>query len=94
MSRPETPNNDADEDALAYAVGRYALGGISIGKAAELANVDRWTMLEILQETGITLRLGPENVEDARREAAVALGEDPDEYVAQFEDTDGADGDE
>lgn len=31
MARSETV--DADEDDLAYAVGRYALGGISIGKA-------------------------------------------------------------
>lgn len=91
MSRPEFPPNGADEDALAYAVGRYALGGISIGKAAELADVDRWTMLEILQDTGITPRLGPKTIEDARREAAVALEENPDDYVAKFEDTDASD---
>lgn len=94
MSRPDLPPNGTDEDALAYAVGRYALGGISIGKAAELADVDRWTMLEVLQDAGITPRLGPETVEDARREVAVALGEDPDDYVAQFEEPDAPDDDQ
>ena len=48
ISRPETV--DADEDDLAYAIGRYALGCISIGKAAELAGVDRWTMIDVLEE--------------------------------------------
>lgn len=94
MSRPETPNSDTNRDDLAYAIGRYALGEISIGKAAELASVDRWTMMEVLQDAGIELRLGPETVEDARREVAVALGETPDEYAARFEDDTTADGDE
>jgi predicted HTH domain antitoxin len=94
MSRSETPTVDADEDDLAYAVGRYALEQISIGKAAELAGVDRWTMLSVLQNAGITPRLGPETVEDARREVAVALEQDPDEYVAHFEEDTAADGEE
>ena len=84
MAHSETV--DADEDDLAYAIGRYALGGISIGKAASLAGVDRSTMINVLEETGIEVRLGPQSVNDARREAAVALGEDPDEYVARFGD--------
>ena len=77
---------DADEDDLAYAIGRYALGGISIGKAASLAGVDRLTMIDVLEEAGIESRLGPQTVDDARQEAAVALGEDPDEYIARFDD--------
>ena len=84
MARSETV--DTNEDDLAYAIGRYALGGISIGKAASLAGVDRSTMINVLEETGIEVRLGPQSVDDARREAAVALGEDPDEYVARFSD--------
>ena len=91
MARSETV--DTDEDDLAYAIGRYALGGISIGKAASLAGVDRSTIINVLKETGIEVRLGPQSVDDARREAAVALGEDPDEYVARFDDEpDSADG--
>ena len=43
-------------------------------------------MINVLEETGIEVRLGPQSVDDARREAAVALGEDPDEYVARFSD--------
>jgi predicted HTH domain antitoxin len=91
MARSETVN--ADEDDLAYAIGRYALGGISIGKAASLAGVNRSTMINVLEETGVEVRLGPQSVNDARREAAVALGEDPDEYIARFDDEpDSADG--
>ena len=91
MARSETVN--ADEDDLAYAIGRYALGGISIGKAASLAGVNRSTMIDVLEETGVEVRLGPQSVNDARREAAVALGEDPDEYIARFDDEpDSADG--
>jgi predicted HTH domain antitoxin len=91
MARSETVN--ADEDDLAYAIGRYALGGISIGKAASLAGVNRSTMINLLEETGVEVRLGPQSVNDARREAAVALGEDPDEYIARFDDEpDSADG--
>ena len=84
MARSETV--DINEDDLAYAIGRYALGGISIGKAASLAGVDRSTMINVLEETGIEVHLGPQSVDDARREAAVALGEDPGEYVARFSD--------
>ena len=51
-----------------------------------LESVDRSTMINVLEETGIEVRLGPQSVDDARREAAVALGEDPDEYVARFSD--------
>ena len=91
MARSETVN--ADEDDLAYAIGRYALGGISIGKAASLAGVNRSAMIDVLEETGVEVRLGPQSVNDARREAAVALGEDPDEYIARFDDEpDSADG--
>ena len=91
MARSETVN--ADEDDLAYAIGRYALGGISIGKAASLAGVNRSTMIDVLEETGVEVHLGPQSVNDARREAAVALGEDPDEYIARFDDEpDSADG--
>ena len=84
MAHSET--TDTNEDDLAYAIGRYALGGISVGKAASLAGVDRSTMIDVLEKTSIEVRLGPQSVDDARREAAVALGEDPDEYVARFSD--------
>jgi len=92
MARSETV--DMDEDDLAYAIGRYVLGGISIGKAASLAGVDRPTMIDVLQETGVEIRLGPRSVEDARREAAVALGENPDEYASRFDDREADSADE
>lgn len=43
-------------------------------------------MINVLEETGVEVRLRPQSVDDDRREAAVALGEDADEYVAWFGD--------
>jgi predicted HTH domain antitoxin len=55
----ETALADAEDPALAVAVGRYALGEISLGKASEIADVDRWTMAEFLTDHGIEVRMGP-----------------------------------
>lgn len=92
MSRPETI--DADEDDLAYAIGRYALGGISIGKAAELAGVDRWTMMDVLEETGIELRLGLRDEDDLKREVGRAFDRDPDDLSLPITTDDDVDGEE
>ncbi|WP_185715540.1 hypothetical protein [Halocatena pleomorpha] len=92
MSKPDAPPNGTDEDALAYAVGRYALDGISISRAAELADVDQWTMVETLQSAAIPPKLDPESVVDSRQGVGVTE-ETPNEYVAQFEDTDATDDD-
>lgn len=65
-----TANTDTDDD-MAYAVGLYALGEISEGKAAEIAGVNRWDMRDILTNAGIELRHGPQTVEGARQDAGL-----------------------
>lgn len=66
------------DDKLAEAVGRYALGGISEGKAAEIAGITRWRLREILEEAGIELRHGPQTIEGVRRDAGLAPDGDAD----------------
>lgn len=68
MSRTEHPDTDDD---MVYAVGLYALGEISEGKAAEIAGVTRWDMREILENAGVELRHGPQTVEGVRRDAGL-----------------------
>lgn len=58
---------------LAETIGLYALGEISLGKAAERAGVSRWEMRDVLAEAGVTLRLGPQNEEELEDEVDVAL---------------------
>jgi len=79
MARSETDTDDSDD--LAYAVGRYVLNDISIGRAAELAGVSRWRMTDVLRGHGVELRLGPESIDEARAEAEGRLGE----YLANDE---------
>lgn len=57
---------------LATVIGRYALGELSLGEAAERAGVSKVRMQEILNEAGVELRLGPETKDDARSEVDVA----------------------
>lgn len=64
---------DGHEDArVAAAVHRYANDEISLGKAARLAGVSRFDMPDVLREHGVDVKLGPEDMEDARREVDVA----------------------
>jgi len=65
---------DADDD-LAHAVGLYALGEVNEGKAAEIAEVTRWEMREILVDAGLELRHGPQTVEGVREDAGLAPDE-------------------
>lgn len=44
---------------LAAAVGRYALGEVSLGKAAELADLSRWEFEEVLRDAGVDKLYGP-----------------------------------
>lgn len=62
----------SDDVELATVVGRYALGELTLGEAAEHADVSKIRMQEILNEAGVELRLGPETSEDAQNEADVA----------------------
>lgn len=68
---------DAD-DALAHAVGLYALGEVNEGKAAEIAEITRWEMREILEDAGLELRHGPRTVEGVREDAGLAPDENRD----------------
>lgn len=57
---------------LAIAIGRYVLGEISLGKAAEAAGMSRWEFEEVLQEAGFTALYGPRTDEQLREELDVA----------------------
>ena len=63
------------DDALAHAVGLYALGEINEGKAAEIADMTRWEMREILDDAGLELRHGPRTVEGVRSDAGLSDSE-------------------
>jgi len=52
------------------AIHRYLTEDLSLAKAAALAGVSYDRMKEILSARGVTLRLGPETVEDALQEIA------------------------
>lgn len=53
---------------MALAAHKYGAGEVSLAKAAELAGVGWAQMKEVLLEQGVTLRLGPEDIDDARAE--------------------------
>lgn len=53
---------------MALATHKYGAGEVSLAKAAEIAGVGWAQMKEVLLEQGVTLRLGPEDIDDARAE--------------------------
>ncbi|MFB6309359.1 MAG: UPF0175 family protein [Haloarculaceae archaeon] len=57
---------------VAAAVALYAEGTITLGTAARLADVNRFEMRDILREEGVELRVGPEDMADARDEIDAA----------------------
>lgn len=59
-------------DELAIAIGRYVLGEISLGKAAETVDMTRWEFEELLQEVGFTALYGPRSGEGLQDEIDVA----------------------
>jgi predicted HTH domain antitoxin len=61
-----------ENERIAAAVVLYETGRIALGDAARLANVDRWTMREIIREHGIDLRLGLIDEDEADDEATAA----------------------
>lgn len=68
---------DGEDDAdLATAVGRYALGEVSLARAADVAGVDRWTFEAVLEEAGVPVRYGPETEADLDEEIETALDVD------------------
>ena len=65
-----------DEEMFATTVGRYVLGEISLGKAAERVGVTRWELEAVLQEAGVGSRLGPQSMDDLEEEVDAALNID------------------
>ena len=61
-----------ENERIAAAVALYERERITLGDAARLADVDRWTMRDILREHGVELRLGLADDEDATDEAEAA----------------------
>ncbi|EMA05596.1 Uncharacterised protein family (UPF0175) [Haloarcula vallismortis] len=57
----------------ATAVGRYALGNLSLGRAAEAAGMSRWEFEEVLEDAGFTSLYGPRTDEQVEREVDMAL---------------------
>ena len=66
-------SSDGPSDKLATAVGRYALGDLSLGRAAEAAGMSRWEFEEVLEDAGFTSLYGPHTDEQIEREVDIAL---------------------
>lgn len=64
--------NPEANDELATAVGRYVLGEISLGKAAEAAGMSRWEFEEVLSDAGFDALYGPRSDEQLQEELDVA----------------------
>ena len=73
---PDRSSSVDDRGVFATAVGRYVLGEISLGKAAERVGVTRWELEVLLQEAGVDLRLGPQSMDELAEEVDAALGID------------------
>lgn len=63
---------DHENERIAAAVALYEREVITLGDAARLADVDRWTMRDILREHGSELRIGLADEADAAYEAEAA----------------------
>jgi predicted HTH domain antitoxin len=63
---------DYENERIAAAVALYERERITLGDAARLADVDRWTMRDILREHGVELRLGLVDEDDAAYEVEAA----------------------
>ena len=75
---------DHENERIAAAVALYDRERITLGDAARLADVDRWTMRDILREHGIELPLGLVDEDDAAYEVEAAR-------ELEFDDEDSSD---
>jgi len=75
---------DHENERIAAAVALYKREQITLGDAARLADVDRWTMRDILHEHGVEPRLGLIDEDDAAYEVEAAS-------ELEFSDEDSAD---
>lgn len=73
---------DHENERVAAAVAMYEAERITLGEAARLADLDRWTMRDVLREHGVALRLGLADAADAADERGAAEG-------LEFDDGDG-----
>jgi len=64
--------DDNEQDRIAAAVALYEREAITLGDAARLADVDRWTMRNILREHDVDLRLGLADEADVADEVDAA----------------------
>lgn len=64
--------SEHENDRVAAAVALYDHERITLGEAARLADVDRWTMRDLLREHGVNLRFGLADKADAQREVQAA----------------------
>jgi predicted HTH domain antitoxin len=71
-------------ERIAAAVALYERERVTLGDAARLASVDRWTMRDILREHGVTIRAGLVDEADAAYETEAAS-------ELEFSDADSAD---
>ncbi|MUV89482.1 hypothetical protein GJ629_05885 [Halapricum sp. CBA1109] len=69
MASSERPE---PSDEIATAVGRYVLGDVSLGKAAESVGMSRWEFEELLSEAGFDALYGPRTSEDLDEEVDAA----------------------
>ena len=75
---------DNENERIAAAVALYKREQVTLGDAARLAAVDRWTMRDILREHGVELRLGLVDEDDAAYEVEAAS-------ELEFDDEDSSD---
>lgn len=61
-----------ENERIAAAVALYERERITLGDAARLADVDRWTMRDIIREHGVELRMGLADESDATDELEAA----------------------
>ncbi len=64
--------DEHENERIAAAVALYERERLTLGDAARLADVDRWTMRDILREHGVELRLGLADEDDAADELEAA----------------------
>src|SRR6056297_1733489 len=59
-----------ENERIAAAIALYEREEITLGDAARLAAVDRWTMRDLCREHGVDLRLGLTDADEAADDAA------------------------
>jgi predicted HTH domain antitoxin len=58
-------------DELATVVGKYVLGVLSLGRAAEEAEMSRWEFEAVLEDANLTSRYGPRTDNELQQEVVI-----------------------